>query len=144
MNYDHDIDEEILKLQVSMRKQIPYEDLNMGQNQQRLDKLNINNEQRMKLVKDLLQNHSELIHKLKLHSRIVNNWITYVGFLNKEEFLAAFKTIGVKIDDKLFNSIFWLYDLNGDGKIDDKEFWIVNSLFRGRSLADKINSKLCF
>jgi len=53
-------------------------------------------------------------------------------------------TIGVKFDKKLYHSIFWLYDLNGDGLVDDKEFWLINSLFRGRSILDKVKSKFIF
>lgn len=141
MNFHHDLDEEILKLKVSMRKEIPYEQLNMGENQQRLLKLSANNKLRMKMVKNLLRHNKDLIKKLKLHSQILSNWISYVGYLSKLEFFKALRTIGVKFDKELFNSIFWLYDLNGDGLVDDKEFWLINSLFRGRSIVDKVKSK---
>lgn len=89
MNFHHDLDEEILKLKVSMRKEIPYEQLNMGENKQRLQKLSANNTLRMKMVKNLLRNNKDLIKKLKLHSQILSNWISYVGYLSKVEFFKA-------------------------------------------------------
>lgn len=89
MNFHHDLDEEILKLKVSMRKEIPYEQLNMGENKQRMQKLSANNTLRMKMVKNLLRNNKDLIKKLKLHSQILSNWISYVGYLSKVEFFKA-------------------------------------------------------
>jgi hypothetical protein len=141
MNFHHDLDEEILKLKVSMRKEIPYEQLNMGENKARMKKLSVNNKIRMRMVRHLQRENKELIKKLKLHSQILSNWISYVGYLSKVEFISALSTIGLKVSKDLLNSIFWLYDLNGDGLVDDKEFWLINSLFRGRSIHDKVKSK---
>ena len=78
MNFDHDLDEEILKLKVSLRKEIPFEKLNMGENAQRLQRLSANNKLRMKMVKSFIKEKQDLITKLKLNSQILNNWIDYV------------------------------------------------------------------
>ena len=78
MNFDHDLEEEHLKLKIARRRGIPYEELNMGQNKQRLKRLGANNKLRMKLVKQLLRGNQELIKKLKLNSQILNNWLGYV------------------------------------------------------------------
>lgn len=79
MNFDHDLDEEILKLKVSMRKEIPYEELNMGgDNKVKLARLSSNNKMRMKIIKEFLKGNQELIRKLKLNSQILNNWLSYV------------------------------------------------------------------
>lgn len=43
MNYQQDQDEEILKLTVCLRKEIPYEEVNMGENKMRFEKLSANN-----------------------------------------------------------------------------------------------------
>ena len=53
----------------------------------------------------------------------------------------ALTSIGIKYSQALFDDLFWLYDLNGDGVIDYKEFCLVNSLFRGRSVKEKVLSK---
>lgn len=79
MNFDHDLDEEILKLKVSMRKEIPYEELNMGgENKMKLKRLSSNNKMRMRMIKEFLKGNQELIKKLKLNSQILNNWLSYV------------------------------------------------------------------
>lgn len=99
MNYNHDLDEEELKLKVCIRKEIDYEKMNMGgDNEIKMQKLSVNNRQRMDLVKSLILNNSNLIKSLKLHSQILSNWISYVGYLSKEEFISAMTSIGVNIE----------------------------------------------
>ena len=141
MNFNQDLDKEILKLKVALRKEIPYEDLDNDENSRQRQKISANNKVRKKIVIKLLESNEDLINKLKLNSKILNNWLNYVGYLNKVEFINALKAIGIKFEENLFDDLFWLYDLNGDGVIDYKEFCLVNSLFRGRSIKDKVLSK---
>ena len=105
-----------------MRKEIPYEEMHLGENKMRFEKLSVNNKHRMDTIKRLIRDQPELIKKLKIYGSILSNWLSYVGYLQKEEFYGALESIGVKYDPKLFEEIFWLYDLNGDAKVDEKEF----------------------
>lgn len=105
-----------------MRKEIPYEEMNLGENKMRFAKLSVNNKHRMDTIKRLIRDQPELIKKLKIYGSILSNWLSYVGYLQKEEFYGALESIGVKYEAKLFDEIFWLYDLNGDAKVDEKEF----------------------
>jgi Ca2+-binding EF-hand superfamily protein len=50
------------------------------------------------------------------------NWLNYVGYLAKQDFFAVLDAIGAEYNFDLFDRLFWLFDLNNDGVIDEKEF----------------------
>jgi len=51
------------------------------------------------------------------------------------------KQIGIKKDNNLFTRLFWLFDLNNDGKIDSNEFAYSINLFKEFTLDDKVECK---
>lgn len=55
MNFQHDLDEEVLKLTLCLRKEIPYEEMNLGENKMRIEKLSVNNKHRMDTIKRLIK-----------------------------------------------------------------------------------------
>lgn len=97
-----------------------------------------NNIQRLKTVQDLIDNNEDLINKLKLNYQILANWLNYVGYLTKGEFDSALKSIGVRFDPKLYNQLFMQFDINRDGVIDEKEFIVINNLFKGHTIDEKV------
>ena len=59
-------------------------------------------------------------------------------YFNKPEFEAAIKSIGIKYDKVLYDKLFWLFDMNNNGVINEKEFIIINNLFKGHSVEEKV------
>jgi len=57
MNFQHDLDEEVLKLTLCLRKEIPYEEMNLRENKMRIEKLklSVNNKHRMDTIKRLIK-----------------------------------------------------------------------------------------
>jgi len=78
MNYNQDLDDEILKLKIAIRKEIPYEELDNDTVIKQRSKASANNIVRKKIVTELLKTNEELIKRLKLNSKILNNWLNYV------------------------------------------------------------------
>lgn len=102
--------------------------------------VNSDNKLRLRTVAYLLENNTSLVHKFKLNYKILNKWIGYVGYLSKNEFEYAISSIGVPYDKKLYDKLFWLFDINKDGIVDAKEFGVINNLFISHSLEEKVTA----
>ena len=95
------------------------------------------NKLRLRTVQYLVEKNEQVIHKLKLNYKILANWLNYVGYLSRPEFESALKSIGISHDQRLYEKLFWLFDMNGDGIIDEKEFVLINNLFKGHTVEEK-------
>lgn len=95
------------------------------------------NKLRLRTVQYLVETNEQVIHKLKLNYKILANWLNYVGYLSRLEFESALKSIGIRYDKRLYEKLFWLFDMNGDGIIDEKEFVLINDLFKGHTVEEK-------
>jgi Ca2+-binding EF-hand superfamily protein len=95
------------------------------------------NKLRLRTVQYLVETNEQVIHKLKVNYKILANWLNYVGYLSRPEFYSALKSIGISHDKRLYEKLFWLFDMNGDGIIDEKEFVLINNLFKGHTVEEK-------
>ena len=75
-----DLEMEELKLKVCLRKEIPYEEiiLDEDQSKQLHQRRSFNDKKRMRMLKDLKVNYPRIAAILKANSKILNNWIAYV------------------------------------------------------------------
>ena len=140
---DVDLDLEELKLKVCMRKEIDYDKIGLVEDMKGKDNRRYFNEKkRSKLVEYIKEKQSNVVNILKHNSKILHNWISYIGFLSKMEFFSALVSIGVPNDVKLLEEIFWIFDFNGDQIVDSKEFAAGSSLFKGYTVEDRIKSRI--
>ncbi len=49
--------------------------------------------------------------------------------------------VGVKQNPNLYTRLFWLFDMNGDGIIDQRELLVVLEWFKENSFEEKLKSK---
>ena len=96
------------------------------------------NKLRLRTIQFLVETNEQVIHNLKLNYKILANWLNYVGYLSRSEFESALKSIGIGYDRKLYDKLFWLFDMNNDGIIDEKEFILINNLFKGHTVEEKV------
>jgi len=52
--------------------------------------------------------------------------------------------VGVKQNPNLYTRLFWLFDMNGDGIIDQKELLVVLEWFKENSFEERLKSNNCF
>lgn len=74
-----DLDKEQLKLTVALRKEIPYEELNLPEFQREFQRRKaFNNNKRVKMINEILANHPMVANYIKANAKILSNWISYV------------------------------------------------------------------
>ena len=74
-----DLDKEHLKLTVALRKEIPYEELNLPEFQREFQRRKaFNNNKRLKMISEILDKHPMVANYIKANSKILSNWISYV------------------------------------------------------------------
>ena len=71
--------------------------------------------------------------------------MNYVHSVNKQEFELIMDHIGIKKDRNLLNRLFWLFDLNADEEIDNKEIIYSINLFKEGNLEENLETffELC-
>lgn len=75
-----DLDMEALKLKVCLRKEIPYEEIELPEDKkmQQEKRKNFNDKKRLKMIKDLKISHPGAVSLLRHNAKILNSWIAYV------------------------------------------------------------------
>lgn len=93
---------------------------------------------RVQMVSWLLENKKDAINKLTENQQIIIAWIDYVGYIDKNEFEELLDACGIRYDQSLHERLFWLFDLNGNGVIEQKEILLALELFKEHSLDEKV------
>jgi Ca2+-binding EF-hand superfamily protein len=57
--------------------------------------------------------------------------------MEKADFEVVLKSIGVKYSKKLYDKLFWLFDMNNDGKIDLREYTLISNLFKKNTVEER-------
>jgi len=60
--------------------------------------------------------------------------------LNKTEFDELLIAVGINQNPNLYARLFWLFDMNGDGVIDQKELLTVLEWFKENSFEERLKS----
>lgn len=55
----------------------------------------------------------------------------------KADLEVVLKSIGVKYSKKLYDKLFWLFDMNNDGKIDLREYTLISNLFKKNTVEER-------
>jgi Ca2+-binding EF-hand superfamily protein len=55
----------------------------------------------------------------------------------KADFQVVLKSIGVEYSKKLYDKLFWLFDMNNDGKIDLREYTLISNLFKKNTVQER-------
>ena len=93
---------------------------------------------RVQMVSWLLENRKDAVNKLTENQQIIIAWIDYVGYIDKNEFEDLLEACGIRYDQSLHERLFWLFDLNGNGVIEQKEILLALELFKEHSLDEKV------
>lgn len=97
-----------------------------------------NNKIREKAITSLANKHKNVYNKIKTNIPIIKNWLNYINYMDKYEFNLTVKSIGINISNKLFSDLFWIFDVKGDGVIDEHELDMISQLFKTNNFGDKI------
>jgi Ca2+-binding EF-hand superfamily protein len=93
---------------------------------------------RMQMVNWLIENKKDEITKISENHAVIIGWIDYFGYVDRNEFEEILEAMGIKFDLVLFQRLFWLFDVNGDGGVDQREAIAALELFRDHSFEEKL------
>jgi Ca2+-binding EF-hand superfamily protein len=57
--------------------------------------------------------------------------------MEKADLEVVLKSIGVKYSKTLYDKLFWLFDMNNDGKIDLREYTLISNLFKKNTVEER-------
>eukprot|EP01017_Pseudomicrothorax_dubius_P045044 TRINITY_DN7715_c0_g1_i4.p1 TRINITY_DN7715_c0_g1~~TRINITY_DN7715_c0_g1_i4.p1 ORF type:complete len:131 (+),score=24.96 TRINITY_DN7715_c0_g1_i4:139-531(+) len=94
---------------------------------------------RMQTVSWLLENRKDIVNKITENQQIIISWLDYVGYIDQAEFDKLLMGCNIKYEKNLFERLFWLLDLNGNGVIEQREILIGLDMFKEYSFEEKLN-----
>jgi len=93
---------------------------------------------RKSVISWLLEHQKEDVDKINGNHQAIISWIVYLQSLNKTEFDELLRAVGINQNSNLFARLFWLFDMNGDGVIDQKELLTVLEWFKENSFEERL------
>lgn len=96
------------------------------------------NKLKLKTIHWLISNYREEVDKLLQNCPLLIHNTNYQGHVSHQKFEDFMGSIGARVDKYVIDRLFWVFDENGDGKIEPREIMVALELFRETSFKEKL------
>jgi Ca2+-binding EF-hand superfamily protein len=96
------------------------------------------NKLKLKTIHWLISNYKEEIDLLLDNCRILIQQSNNQGYISYQNFEDIMSSLGPGTDKSLVDRMFWVFDENGDGKIEPREIMVGLEMFRETSFKEKL------
>jgi Ca2+-binding EF-hand superfamily protein len=93
---------------------------------------------KLKTIHWLISNYREEVDKLLQNCPQLIHNTNYQGHISHQKFEDFMTSIGARVDKFVIDRLFWVFDENGDGKIEPREIMVALELFRETSFKEKL------
>lgn len=93
---------------------------------------------KIKTIHWLISNYREEVDKLLDNCRLLIQSTNYRGHISHQNFEDLMTSLGLGTDKTLVERLFWVFDEDGDGKIEPKEIMVGLEMFRETNFKEKL------
>ena len=93
---------------------------------------------KLKTIHWLISNYREEVDRLLDNCRLLIQSTNYRGHISHQNFEDIMGSLGLGVDKILVDRLFWVFDEDGDGKIEPREIMVGLEMFRETSFKEKL------
>ena len=96
------------------------------------------NKLKLKTIHWLISNYREEVDRLLDNCRLLIQNTNYRGHISHQNFEDIMSALGLGFDKILIDRLFWVFDEDGDGKIEPREIMVGLEMFRETNFKEKL------